>query len=456
MSDISTDDKLGYILMLDVSDSMRHALTMVKIDAKVFVRCSRIGDQFGVNAFSNNAFWVYPKSDSPNDPDVTPDIATVGEARNETLAAIFAIEELDTISMTNMAHAIQLANDMISKASTPLKAFVLLSDGYHNSGPDPASILGDTPPIFIAGLDIIDSSYFNRLIKKNQKSRFYNAPNSDDMEIIFNHILADSNEANLALNSKDKYARGSDSIVKKFTISEDEGLSQLNIVWSDKKYRYTSGTPSGNNINVILMDPDHHDSGIKPDISEDGYCIYNLQNAKPGEWHIVIQYSIAESLTGVCGGIEFNSGVMTNFEFPSEINLGEDFVSKIEVSHKNNRLEQMSVKATISKPLQSVDEVIKNYENDLQRTDMETSDSDNIYTRLQKLRNSKLKDAGVDIFPLEHSLHSFEIGEDGIYRLAWSNALVRGIYNINVEIEGVIPATGRKYKSLKRGTFVVN
>jgi hypothetical protein len=455
MNTISDSNALGYIMMLDVSDSMRNALAELKIDSKAFVRCSRVGDQFGVNAFSDTAFWVYPESPSPGDPTVTPSIATVTAPQHETLAAAYAIENLHTYMMTNMGQAIQLSNNMIRGAVTPLKAFVLLSDGYHNTGPDPVSILGSDPPIFIAGLNILDMSYFNRLVTKNPQSRFYNAPNSDEMELIFHHILADSNKANLALNALNRYTPGSDSVIKTFTISEDDGLSQLSIVWSDEKYHYTPGEPEGDNIHVMLMDPDHNRADIKPDISDGGYCIYNLQNAKPGDWHVVIEYSIAGTLSGTCGGIEYNPRTVSDFEFPSVIASGGNFEGKVNISHKGKPLEHMRVRAEISSPLRAAGDVIEDHKNDLPRVDIGNSDQGNMYARLQKLHADKLANEGVDILPRKHSLHNFKIDEGGAYRLNYSDALVKGIYNISVEIDGVIPATGRAYKSLKRGSFAV-
>ena len=194
---MSNMNNLGFVMMLDVSDSMRNALPMVKIDSKAFVRQAHVGDQFGVNAFSDNAWWVYPSENNPK---------TVTNGLKETEAAVQQIENLKTYNMTNMGEAIQLANKMISKTSTSLKAFVLLSDGYHNMGVNPVSVLGAEPPIYIAGLDIIDQSYFNALLKKNKKSKFYNSPNAYQMMLMYNHILSESTDSNLAMNHLKDYS----------------------------------------------------------------------------------------------------------------------------------------------------------------------------------------------------------------------------------------------------------
>ena len=74
------------------------------------------------------------------------------------------------------------------------------------------------------------------------------------MMLIFNQILSDSSDINLTMNSLKKYNAGSDYILEPFGITEDDNDAQLSIVWSDKKYKYTPGDPSAENINVTLID----------------------------------------------------------------------------------------------------------------------------------------------------------------------------------------------------------
>lgn len=445
---MSNDKKLGFIMMLDVSDSMSNALPMVKIDSKAFVRSAHSGDQFGVNAFSDNAWWVYPTGNNPK-------IVTVTDGLKETENAVNEIEKLKCVSMTNMGEAIKLGNQMINQAATPLKAFVLLSDGYHNRGTDPRTVLGDEPPIYIAGLDIIDTTYFKNLIAKNKKSQFYNEPVAYKMMCIYNDILADADEANLSMNSLKSYCKGSDYFIESFSVMEDDNDAQVSVVWSDKKYKYTSQYPSGTNINIVLIDPNNNITNYKPDIIDDGYCIYNLHNVLPGEWKVLVQYSLAESIYGTAGGFEFHTSVKTNLLLPSYIESKENIDITVEALRDNKQIENVTVNAHISQPIYSTDEVLNRFENKIKEVELDSQVVDNEYNRLKVLREQKLQAENIDILPLKHTIHNVTVDSNGNYSLSLENTLNQGIYSVKVEISGIDPVTKRPFRSLKAGSVVV-
>lgn len=85
--------------------------------------------------------------------------------------------------------------------------------------------------------------YFDKLTAKNPNSKFYNQPNAYQMMLMFNQIVADSNKNELMLNEEDSYQQGADFVIKKFQVSASDNAAQVNVVWSDQKYKYTSGTP---------------------------------------------------------------------------------------------------------------------------------------------------------------------------------------------------------------------
>lgn len=445
---MSNMKNLGFVMMLDVSGSMYNALPMVKIDSKAFVRCAHVGDQFGVNAFSDNAWWVHPSGNNPN-------ILTVTNGLKETEAAVQQIEKLTTHNMTHMGEAIQLANQMIAKASTPLKAFVLLSDGAHNEGIDPVSVLGAEPPIYIAGLGIIYQSYFDALLKKNKKSKFYNSPNAYQMMLMYNHILSESTDSNLAMNHLKDYSAGSDYYLEKFNITEDDNDVQLSVVWSNKKYKYTPGTPSGTNINIVLIDPNDNTTNIKPDIAEEGYCIYNLKNVRPGEWKFLIQYSVAENLGGTAAAFEFHTSVKTNIILPSYAKSQEDIRLTVEALRDEHKLENVTVKAHISQPDYAIDDVLNRFENEIETVDVGEGTDDNEVNRLKALRTQKLKNDNIDILPVKHSIKTISLDSNDGYSLSLNDTEKKGTYNVEVEITGIDPVTKRQFKSIQAGSVLV-
>jgi len=446
---MSKNNTLGFVMMLDVSDSMRNALNILKIDAKAFVRCARPKDQFGINSFSDNAQWVYPTGTNPN-------ILTVSADLKETYAALTEIEKLKTYNLTNMGAAIELGNNMIAKATTDLKAFVMLSDGYHNQGVDPLPVLGSEPPIYIAGLHIITTSYFDKLIAKNPKSKFYNSPNVVDMMQMFNQILADSSQANLALNNRVNYAIGSDYIMEPINISQEDNEAQISVVWSDKKYRYTSGDPSGNNINVILIDPNGKTYSKPPEIDDkEGYCIYNIHDVQPGEWNLLIQYSLAEHVSGTSGGIEFCSNMKIDLDIPTLINSGEKIGLKVNALYDNNQIEGLNIKARLSKPQVCVDTVLNQFETELKTVKIEDGINDTDYARLALLRQEKLDKDGIDILPMKHTMDYLRMDKDGDYTLGIDNTTEKGVYNVDIRIEGINPKTKLPFTSIKSGAVMV-
>jgi hypothetical protein len=297
--------------------------------------------------------------------------------------------------------------------------------------------------------------YFNEMVKKNPKSRFYNSPNAYEMMLIFNQILSDSSDINLTMNSLKKYNAGSDYILEPFGITEDDNDAQLSIVWSDKKYKYTPGDPSAENINVTLIEPSGKPSSVRPDIAEDGYCIYNLHNVQPGDWKLLIQYSTREAIGGTAGGFEFHTSIKTDLLLPANIKNGERFDIKI-ASRDDRQIDELSVKANISRPDYNIDEVLDRFAGELNSVQLDNDAENNQYTLLKKLRARKLQDESIDILPLKHlTLTSDFSGVDGDCSLSMDDTGNTGAYNVNVEIRGVDPVTKRPFKSLKAGTVIV-
>lgn len=334
---------LGYVLMLDDSASMRSASAIIKIDAKAFVDCSRTGDQFGVNGFGVDAAWIYPTGDAPAP-------AAVTEGRDEIKAAEAEIDKLKTNgSLTNIGAAVVLSNAMEEQMDTDIKAYVLISDGAANTGPNPALGLNNEPPIYIAGLGPwMKESYFTAMLAKNEKSKFYNSPNAVDMMMIFNQILADSSQSLLLLNHMEA-CQGTNYSVQEFTICGKGNRSLISVVWSDKKYRYTPGYPSGNQINLVLIDPDNHSTSIQPQIVDDGFCIYDLCNAKPGTWKILSQYTLTDTVSATSGVIQTDMPIIPEIAGTQSIKMGEnpEFILRIAGA---SMLNDLSVSAIYSRP----------------------------------------------------------------------------------------------------------
>ena len=402
---------LGYVLMLDDSNSMHNASAVIKIDAKAFLDCSRTEDQFGVNQFKKDAGWVYPVGDDPAP-------AVVTEGRDEIKAAETEIDKLRTTGgWTNIAAAVSLGNAMEEKMDTDIKAYVLISDGDHNTGsPTPASVLKDEPPIYIAGLGpCMKKSHFTDMLAKNEKSKFYNSPNAFDMMMVFNQILADSSQSLLLLNHLES-CQGTNYSVQEFTISGKGNHSLISVVWSDKKYRYTPGYPSGDQINLVLIDPDSRSTSIQPQIVDDGFCIYDLRNAKPGKWKILSQYALADTVSATSGVLQTDMPILPEIVGTQSIKAGEspEFMLRIAGA---SLFSDLSATAVYSRP--AVDH----------RSVLQAAHKDGLPESGFGIQNSSL-------FPRMRSFAPLERCETDIFRGSMGTCENPGIYNGYLTIKG--------------------
>lgn len=420
---------LGYVLMLDDSYSMRSASAVIKIDAKAFLDCSRTGDQFGINIFSDAASWLYPDDSDPQP-------ATVTEGRSELEAAKKRIEELITKgTLTDIGAAISLGNDMLEKLHTDQRAYVLISDGVHNWGTHPSEILKNEPPIYIAGLGpYMEESYFEKMLKKNEKSKFYNSPNAFTMMQIFNQILADSSASLLQLNHMESYL-GSNYSIHEFTISGQGNSTLVNVVWSDKKYRYTPDFPKEDRINLVLIDPDGQQTCIQPKIAEAGFCIYDLRNVKPGQWKILSQYTVSEPVSATVGVIEAGSSAEVEITGAQFAKIGESIPYRLCVS-RSSGLKDLTVEAVCSCP--AID----------YRTRMQMTDGQNIETEAER-------SPGVDFaVPLIHTLETLTKQENSSFSGRIEAVQNPGIYNLYFTIRGQYP-NGTPFVCQKMHSVVV-
>lgn len=445
-----SDKSLGYIMMLDTSGSMQRGFPMVKIDSKAFVRCSRPNDQFGLNMFNTTASWVYPSGSNPR-------IITVDSAYEETRKAANAIEQIQCSEYcTNIGDAINLANQMITSASTDLKAFVLFSDGGHNEGVNPVTVLNDTSPIFIAGLGYLEMDYFNRMKAKNPKSRFYNQPNAYEVMLMFNDILADSSDSLLMLNKLEKVEKGASSVLEKFRVSSISNSAQINVVWTDPNYVYTPDSPRKvGDFQIVLIDPNNKTTTIRPDIVEMGYCIFNINNAVAGEWKALVQYVSDKELNMTVGGVDYHSTTKTKINADDFVSVGGDVKIGVTVQDNENEVQILSVKSVLTKPKISIETALAQNTDLLNMLESEANvDSDT--AKLNILRNRMLANGERDILPPVRSVENLYDSNDGSFGGTLGIADIPGIYNVKLEIEGVYPKTGEKFTSIKTHSIAVS
>jgi hypothetical protein len=430
---------VAVVPMLDISASMESAMGIVKIDGKAFIRSARPNDQISVVAFTDSSTIVYSNNGQ---------LVTVSQSLVETALAAQAIEQLNTGNLTNIGQAIEQGNQLIASAiSGNVPAFVLLSDGMATTGPAPATILRSTPPLYIAALGpYAKQSYFQTMLNMNANSRYYNQPNAYQMMQMFNAIRAAPVDAGLTSNALAAYS-GSDYQLQPNVIVGDSDEAQINAVWSDSRFYYTSGNPSGFAINVVLIDPSGNTSPLQPVITDGGYAIFNIANPQPGTWQALIQYAVPSPIWGTTAGFEFDTQVNLRVDAPRTLKAGEPLRATAQVLDEGKPVEGLTIQATVTRPSISIANALVKHAEALAnvRPDsalLEGGASEDI-AKLETYRRSQSENG--DILRVVPSLVTLDPQPDATHTLTFTNTLEAGSYNVKLTVEGRNPVTKKRF-----------
>lgn len=439
---------VSVVPMLDISGSMSTAMGIVKIDAKAFVRSARPNDQIAVVAFTDSSSVIYP---------IPAAMVTVSQSLNETALAAQAIQGLNTGNMTNMGQAIQQGNSLIATATGSVKAFVILSDGMSNVGPDPTTVLGATPPIFVAGLGpYVQQSYFQPLLNKNANSRYYNAPNAYQMMQIFNDIRATPPDVAATSNALASYS-GADYQLVSNQVAAGTDEAQMSVVWSDPNYHYTSGNPSGYAVNVVLIDPNGNTTSLQPVIADPGYAIFNLTNPQPGNWQALVQYSVASQVWGTAAGFEFDTAVGLYVDAPSTLAAGQPLVARAQVLDEGKPVEGLTIRAHLVRPAISVANALARHAEALRSVIPDAGLlADGLDENLAKFETYRRQRAPQeDVLPRTPAFVKLTPDDAGGYLLSFVDTQEAGAYDVVLNVDGTNPVTGRSFTRTRRFSTLV-
>ena len=284
-------EKVSVCLLLAASESMTGCFEYAKRAAGLVIRMARCGDRFAVIGYSDEAWSIYPKSAEDG-------MVTVDQEYDLTERAYQAIAEQNTYDMANMGDGILVANDLLQNETSRGRAYMVVCDKYANMGAQPERVVRADIPVAVCGLGIKRASDFQPLLSRNKGSRLCNTENAQDICELYQMAFetwAVASGGEILVNKTRRYADGSDYAIEKFDVTASETSYQVAVAWSDATYYFTDGMPEGCGINVILMNPQNEDIRRKPDITGEGYCIFNLAGLEVGTWRLLVQYT-AEGL----------------------------------------------------------------------------------------------------------------------------------------------------------------
>jgi Mg-chelatase subunit ChlD len=194
-----TAGRIAVVLVLDKSGSMddefqnRTKLDWAKEAAINLVNLTFDGDYLGLITFS-----TYPE--------LTQSIVIVNSTTRSTI--IDKIQSITAKGWTNIGDSLKLAVDILGDQGLKglKRAIIFLTDGRHNTGTDPISILGyvknSSIPVYTIGLgepnvgDGINETLL-QIIASETGGKYYHAPTPDKLKEIFDNIRGRVSGVNL-------------------------------------------------------------------------------------------------------------------------------------------------------------------------------------------------------------------------------------------------------------------
>ncbi|MGH8380809.1 vWA domain-containing protein [Pseudomonas sp.] len=315
---------ISAVPIVDTSASMTQYgfVAQTVICTKAFLSFMEPGDRIGLVSYDRISKKDYPTGAGNQ-------LAVVDQALTVTRDAALAVGRLQFEgSATAIGEGIVEARKLLDNASLP-KACVLLTDGEHNSGIHPRDVLPGYPVMTCAMGGASDQRLLQEIADSTSGNYFY-APRAADMMRVYNQIYATSASARLLVNSFHDISQNDYRLIPAELVETAQG-AKLSAVWSTSGVTHTTGSPSGNQLSVTLVDPDFVTTNIRPTIVGDGFVIYNLSKnqLKTGRWFIQLEFAgsaqiPAINVTGGAFRLDAASKTGSGFELilPKTIEVG--------------------------------------------------------------------------------------------------------------------------------------
>lgn len=288
------DCSVRSVLTLDRSGSMSgNKLATAKAGAKNFIDLASIDssgnvtitDEIGIVSYSSAAasnFAIQPMTD-PN-----------------KVAAKATVDQLRASGSTNIGDGLQTALGMITGRGTPVsnEVIILLSDGRHNTGTNPSSVLPALKQrnvtVHTIGLGgDVDASLLSNIANGTGGSYVF-VSNAQQLEAHFNRLYHNARQngeiARLtrvaAANQATAAALSITEVVEIDTYTERGGEATFFLSWDSGDLNFSLTRPD--QTVVAETDPD-----VLQFIKEAGSAIYRIRNPTAGQWAVTITSTTA-------------------------------------------------------------------------------------------------------------------------------------------------------------------
>lgn len=429
---MSTSNPVVAIPIVDTSSSMESYgyVSLTIIDTKAFLGNALPGDYIGVASYNQEGRVTYP-------------LTEVDESLTVPIEAADAVQNLNFSGSTNIGGGLQTAVNMLSSAPSGInQGFVLLTDGYQNTGTYPIPLPEGTPPVYACAMGPNSDQNLLKEIAEDSNGQYYYAPYVYDMMTIYNQIRSQTPGAQLLANGY-KNAEAYDFLLIPATVSESNDLGQFSVVWTDPSYQFTNGAPGANELSVTLVTPAGVTIDPMPSVQGGGYVTFNVDNPATGLWYIQIMYggSVPIGLTG--GAFEYApsgnaAAIDMSIESSKKVKAGTPIQLSVDLSDDEKVISDQQIHVTITKPKISTKNALQAYSHllkDIQLPDSVMDAHSNIpVQKLNVLRKTLLP--RTEIQPSIKCIKILTQGKDGKYHGEIEDTKEAGTYNIHYQVTG--------------------
>lgn len=435
---------VSIVVILDQSDSMRQLNYMgpAQTDASTFINVMNIGDNLGVVSFSDNATVVVGSSSSLVN-------ITSQTTINTATSAVMALQPL---SMTNMVAAFNTAAGMIA-SSAGARGEVFLSDGMWNVGGDPVPGLATTPPIYTIALGANGQQSTLQQIATKTGGTYNYAPNALQLAQIYNAISNQTSVANLVANAQ--------PTVPQFKFTSTPGTvpsgstqATFAVNWDDWSVQYTPNTPSGNQVNVFLTDPNGQTIGTTPTAIGNGYVVFKIPNPVAGTYTAYAWYSGPNSLAYTAGIFDNNRTLTMALAAPDDIvSAGSPAEVQVRLDDDGEPITGARLDMSLESPLVSLDRALSTHAARLDAIEV-SGDLSGDAARIAQLEGLQ-QQTGENLLPRQEHPVTNAVHDGGVYRIPLSALETPGSHTLRVTAHGVSPS-GTPFQRSSRISFIVS
>ncbi len=201
-----------------------------------------------------------------------------------------AVNRVDSIGGTNIGGGLLTGyNQLSGDAADPIheKAAIILTDGQHNTGTTPSSIIPKYQekgwPIYsIALSDDADKQLLNQMSSMTG-GQYYPSPSPESLLDIYNKISLSIKGSSQLDTRTDHIALGE---TKSGSLPIDASVTAFNVVltWPGSDLDLVLYYPGGNQIPLNQTSPNGTDDPTISYIAQKTYEVYKVRNVTPGTW----------------------------------------------------------------------------------------------------------------------------------------------------------------------------